>query len=302
MKNFKRETGGRTLVTVCGLFLIVLTLVIGVFLIVRGSGTFIQFHHSLTEFLFSTDFNPTDTEGVSGGTVGSAIFLLGTLETCGLALLIAVPFSIASAIFITEISPESGEKIFQPAIEIFVGIPSVVYGWLGMTTLIPFIRTAFNAPDSGYSVLAAGIVLSIMIFPTITTVSADAIRSVPQSYRAASYGLGSTRWQMIWHVVLPAALPGMLTGVILGLTRAFGEALAVSMVLGNAGKAATGILSSTASLRTKIAAQMGDTAAGGEYNMALWTMGLVLFIMSIISILLIHLISYRSKKKSGVTD
>ena len=300
MKKNSKGRGGMVVVTICGLFLIALTVTIGVFLFIKGNVTFTTFHHSIGEFLFSSDWNPTDMAGQGGGTVGAAVYIFGSLVTCGLALLIAVPFSLAAAIFITEIAPDAGTRIFQPAIEIFVGIPSVVYGWLGLTILVPFIRDVFHAPMGGYSVLAAGIVLAIMIFPTITTVSADAIRGVPDSYRKASFGLGSTRWQVIWHIVLPAAFPGIMTGVILGLTRAFGEALAVAMVIGKTRAFPANILSPTNNLTAAIAADLGNTANGGEHNAALWTMGLLLFIISIVCIIIIHLISAHNKKKTGM--
>ena len=125
------------------------------------------------------------------------IFIVGSLSTCGLALLIATPFALGSAIFMTEISPKFGEKFYRPVIQIFAGIPSVVYGWVGLTVLVPFIRDMFHR-QVGHSILAAGIVLAIMIFPTITSVSADAIRSVPKDYRMGAYGMGSTRWQTIF--------------------------------------------------------------------------------------------------------
>jgi len=297
MKKSSKGYGGRALVTFCGIFLIILTITIGVFLIIRGMGTFTEYHHSILEFLFSSKWDPKDVPGEGGGQVGAAIYIVGSLLTCGLAMLIAVPFSIAAAIFITEISPNLGTRLFQPAIEIFVGIPSVVYGWLGATILVPFIRDVFHAPVGGYSVLAGSIVLAIMIFPTITTVSADAIRSVPDSYRQASYGLGSTRWQMIWHVVLPAGLPSILTGVILGLTRAIGEALAVAMVIGRKREFPKNILYPTHNMTAVIASDMGNTANNGEYNMALWSIGL--FIISIVCILLIHLIAAKNKKKNA---
>ena len=149
----------------------------------------------------------------------------------------------------------------------------------------------------GYSVLAAGIVLAVMIFPTITTVAADSIRSVSDNYRKAAYGLGSTRWQMIWHISLPAAMPGILTGIILGLARAFGEALAVAMVIGKTRAFPDSILSPTNNLTSAIASDMGNSANGGEMNMALWSMALLLFLISIACILVIHLISARSQKK-----
>ena len=149
----------------------------------------------------------------------------------------------------------------------------------------------------GFSVLAASIVLAIMIFPTITTVAADAIKSVPNSYREGAYGLGATRWQVIGKVVLPAASGGILTGVVLGLARAIGEALAVAMVIGKTRSFATSLLSPTSNLTSEIAADMGNTAQGGEYNLALWSMALLLFVISIVLIILIHKLGNGKKEK-----
>jgi phosphate transport system permease protein len=237
------------------------------------------------------------TEG--GGKVGAAIYIFGSLLTCGLSLVFVLPFCLAVAIFITEISPKAGRGIFQPAIEIYAGIPSVVYGWIGLTVLVPFMRDTFHARMGGYSVLAASIVLAVMIFPTITTVAADAIRSVSEDYRNAAYCLGSTRWQVISRVVIPAAIPGIITGVVLGLARAFGEALAVAMVIGKTRAFPANLLSPTNNLTGAIASDMGNTAYGGEYNLALWTMALLLFLISMLFIYLIHLISRKEKKYHG---
>ena len=297
MDRFRKEYLGRGIVTASGFFIIALTLAIGVFLIVQGTGTFTQYHHSILEFLFSSEWAPV--ESVAGGTgkVGCAIYIAGSLMTCGLALLMVTPFAVGAAVFMTEIAPKAGTKIFQPAIEMFVGIPSVVYGWIGLTVLVPFIRDTFHARMGGYSVLAASIVLAIMIFPTITTVAADAIRSIPQYYRKAAYGLGSTRWQVIYRIVLPAAKSGILTGIILGLARAFGEALAVAMVIGKTRAFPKNILSPTNNLTAAIAADMGNSASGGEQNMALWTMALLLFLISMLFIFIIHRIDAAGKKK-----
>ena len=291
--RFRKETLGRSLVTLAGLFIILLTLAIGAFLVYRGSATFLVDKHSITEFLFSPDWEPAQ-QG-SGGKVGAAIFLVGSILISGLALLFALPFSVAAAVFMTEISPNLGRKILQPAIEIFVGIPSVVYGWVGLTVLVPWIAKAFHLAY-GYSVLAGAIVLAVMIFPTITSVAADAIRSVPPEYKEASYGLGSTRWQLIYKVVLPAATPGILTGVVLGLARAFGEALAVSMVIGKMQAFPKGLLSPTTNLTSEITADMGNTTAGSEWNNALWSMALLLLIISFLFILLIRLIGKLGTK------
>ena len=251
---FVREYLWRDLMTVCGLFVILLTIVIGAFLVYKGSSTFLVYRHSFLEFLGSADWAPEDNMA-GGGSIGALIFIAGSLCTCGLALLIATPFSLGSAIFITEISPKFGEKFYRPVVEIFAGIPSVVYGWVGLTVLVPAIKTVFDR-QVGHSILAAGLVLAVMIFPTITSVASDALHSVPKECRMAAYGLGSTRWQTIYRIVVPAAAPGIISGVILGLARAFGEALAVAMVIGQTTALPTSIFSTTKTLTTEIAAQM----------------------------------------------
>ena len=288
---FTKEYAWRGLMTAGGLLVIAITICIGAFLIYKGSGTFTIFGHSIFEFLGSTDWNPEDN-AQGGGTVGALIFIVGSLCTCGLALLIATPFAVGSAIFMIEIAPKFGEKFYRPIVEIFAGIPSVVYGWVGLTVLIPAIKKVFHL-QVGHSVLAAGIVLALMIFPTISNVAADSIHSVPKDYRMAAYGLGSTRWQSIYKVVIPAAGSGILSGI----ARAFGEALAVAMVIGQTTALPKGLFSTTKSLTTEIAAQMGNATEGGEMKTALWTMALLLFLLSLLFILLIHYFSRPKKDK-----
>ena len=291
---YRQDTFWRYLITGCGILLIVLTLAIGIFLFYKGMGTFTTYGHSLSEFLFSSQWAPSDDVN-GGGKVGAAIYIFGSISTCALALLIATPFSLATAIFMTEISPRLGKRFVQPAVEIFVGIPSVVYGWIGLTILVPFIKNLFDL-RFGFSVLAAGIVLAIMIFPTITSLTADALRSIPKSFRAAAYGLGATRWQSISTVVVPAAKNGIMTAVILGLARAFGEALAVAMVIGKTRAFPSSILEPTNNLTAAIAADMGGAMEGSEYNIALWTMALLLFLISLGFIFLIHHINAKGEK------
>ena len=269
---FTKEYAWRGLMTAGGLLVIAITICIGAFLIYKGSGTFTIFGHSIFEFLGSTDWNPEDN-AQGGGTVGALIFIVGSLCTCGLALLIATPFAVGSAIFMIEIAPKFGEKFYRPIVEIFAGIPSVVYGWVGLTVLIPAIKKVFHL-QVGHS-----------------------IHSVPKDYRMAAYGLGSTRWQSIYKVVIPAAGSGILSGIILGLARAFGEALAVAMVIGQTTALPKGLFSTTKSLTTEIAAQMGNATEGGEMKTALWTMALLLFLLSLLFILLIHYFSRPKKDK-----
>ena len=283
---FCKEYFWQILVTIGGLFVIFVTLLIGAFLVYKGSDTFFKFHHTLQEFLGSANFAPMDNAS-SKGHVGALIFIVGSLCDCGLALLIATPFALGSSIFMTEISPKFGEKFYRPMVEIFAGIPSVVYGWVGLTVLIPFLKKVFDL-QVGHSILAASLVLSIMIFPSITSVASDAIRAVSKETRMAAYGLGSTRWQTIYRVVIPAALPGVISGIVLGLARAFGEALAVAMVIGQTTALPKSIFSTSKTLTTEIAAQMGNAMEGGEMKAALWTMALLLFLISLLFITIIH--------------
>ena len=222
--------------------------------------------------------------------------ILGSIYVTAGAVLIGVPIGILTAVFMSRFCPKPVYKVVKPAIDLLAGIPSVVYGWVGLTVLIPAIKKIFGL-QVGHSILAAGIVLALMIFPTISNVAADSISSVPKDYRMAAYGLGSTRWQSIYKVVLPAAGSGILSGIILGLARAFGEALAVAMVIGQTTALPTGIFSTTKSLTTEIAAQMGNATEGGEMKTALWTMALLLFVLSLVFILLIHYFSRPKKDK-----
>lgn len=292
---FRREYFGKSLAVLCGMFLIVLTIAIGAFLLAKGMLTFTQFHHSIGEFLFSSAWKPSDTE-MGGGQVGAAIYIWGSILTCTLALVISVPFSLATAVFMTQIAPKLGERIIRPAVEIFVGIPSVVYGWVGLCRTRSSSSREYSTCRTASPYWQPGIVLSVMIYPTITSVSADAIRSVNNKYVEGAYGLGSTRWQMIYKVLLPAALPGILTAIVLGLARAFGEALAVSMVIGKMRAFPDSLLAPTNSLTAAIASDMGGAMDGGEFNAALWSMALLLFIISLLFILVIHLIAARKER------
>lgn len=290
---YKKEYIWHGIAALGGLFVIGLTLIIGAFLAYKGSATFLLFDHSIAEFLGSAQWNPVDSAS-GGGTVGALIFIAGSLCTCGLALLITIPLSLGSSIFMTEIAQKFGEKFFRPAVQIFAGIPSVVYGWIGLTVLVPIIKQIFDI-QVGQSILAAGIVLAIMIFPTITSMASDAIAAVPTKCIEGAYGLGSTRWQTIYKVIIPAAKSGIISAIIMGLSRAFGEALAVAMVIGQTTAMPDGLLSRSKTITTEIAAQMGNAMEGGELKSALWTMALLLFLLSLFFIFLIH--RFNSKKE-----
>lgn len=293
--KLKNEYIGRAGVTLLGYMLILITVSLVFFIASKGLATFYQNHVSIKEFLFSTTWKPDRDIAEGGPAVGSLIFIVGSLLISLIALLISTPLSVSLAIFITEISPKFGKKLLQPTIEMFVGIPSVVYGWVGLSVLVPFIRENFGG--LGFSLLAGALVLAVMIFPTIASVSGDSLSIIPKEYKEASYALGATRWQTIRKVILPTAMPGILTGVVLGLARAFGEALAVQMVIGNTIRLPKSLLDSTVNLTSIITMDMGNTPMGTMWNNALWSMALLLLIISFIFIFIIQKIG----KKAGDT-
>lgn len=236
-------------------------------------------------FFFSTEWTP------DAGKFGAFPFIAGTFLLTALSIILAVPFALGGAVFMAKIAPRWMREILRPATDLFVGIPSVVYGLIGMTLFVPFF--AKTVGGAGYGLLPAAIILAIMILPTILSVSEDAIRSLPPSLEEASLALGATRWQTIWKVLLPAAKPGILTGVILGMGRAIGETMAVLMVIGNAPKLPNSLVDSTSVLTTAIVKDMGNTFYGTTWNNALFLMALVLLILSLGLILLIRVVSKR---------
>lgn len=296
-KKFKRKSDlfGRNLSFLCALTVIILTLSIVVFISSKGLSTFLVNKVSLGEFLFSTEWFPDRGAAEGGPKVGALTFIFGSVATSLLAVLISAPLSLITAVFMVEIAPGWGQRILQPTIELLSGIPSVVYGYIGLSVLVPFIREHFGG--LGFSLLAGVLVLSVMVIPTIVSVSVDSLRSLPGHLKEAAYALGSTRWQTIRLVLLPAARTGLITGIILGLARAFGEALAVQMVIGNTRKIAHSLLDPTITLTSGITMDMGYTAAGSLWNNTLWSMALVLLLMSFFFILLIKMVVKRGAVK-----
>jgi phosphate transport system permease protein len=284
------EVRGKFLVILCAVIMISATLAITIFLGTKGLQSFIKNGVSLTEFLTSVKWNPTNQANPEYGVLP---FIFGSFAVTFLSAIVAAPLGIGGAIFMTEIAPSWGRKILQPVIELLVGIPSVVYGFIGLTVLVPFVRE--HVGGLGFSLLSGMIVLSIMILPTITTIATDAMSSLPKNLREGSYALGATRWQTIRKVLVPAALPTLLTAVVLGMARAFGEALAVQMVIGNVRDIPTSLLDASATLTTIITLNMGHTTYGSVENNTLWSMGLILLVMSFGFILLIRYLSARRK-------
>lgn len=292
-RNFKErllnEYLGKAFVSICGILIIIVTMAIIVFITQKGVQTFTKGNSSIIDFLMTNNWKPSNTPP----SFGALAFIVGsTLISTG-AVVLSAPVAISLGIFVNVISKGVGNKIIKPSLEILVGIPSVVYGWVGVSVLVPFIKNKFGG--MGFSLLAGILVLSLMILPTIATLAIDAIKSIPKEHLEASYGLGATRWQTIKNVIIPEAKSGILTGVVLGIARAFGEALAVQMVIGNAAKIPDGLLSSSATLTSILTMDMANTVSGTAWNDALWTLALILLIISFLFILLIRKIEKRSE-------
>jgi phosphate transport system permease protein len=207
---------------------------------------------------------------------GILTMLAGSGAATALALAIAVPLSLGAAIFLAEVAPPRVRAFTRPAVELLIGIPSVVYGLVGMIVLAPFIAR-ISGSGSGSSVLAAGVVLAVMILPTITSISEDNLRAVPKVYKEGALALGATHWQTIRHVLLPAASRGIIAAIVLGLGRAIGETMAMVMVIGNSPIFPTNLLEPARTLTGNIAVEIA--AATGIHESALFATGLVLFIL-----------------------
>ena len=199
--------------------------------------------------------------------------IAGSVWVTGGALVLGVPLGLASALFLSEIAPLRLSRIMKPAIELLAAIPSVVYGFIGLVVLVPLIRSVLGGP--GFSVLASSVVLAIMVLPTIISISYDALKAVPVSFREGSLALGASRWQTMIMVLVPGARSGIVAGIILGMGRAVGETMAVIMVAGNATTVPRTPLDPVRTLTSNIALEMGY--ASGDHRTALFATGVVLF-------------------------
>lgn len=228
---------------------------------------------------------------------GALYLLLGTASITCLAMLVAVPFSIGSAIFISEFASGRTKEWLKVIIELLAAIPSVVWGVIGLHVFAPWITQLFDV-EIGLTLLNAGIVLGLMAAPIMTTIAEDALKAVPEGYREAAEALGATRWQVVWRVVLPHARPGLSGAVLLGVGRAFGETMAVLMASGHAINLPTSVFDSVRALTATIAAEMGETANGDDHYQALFTLGILLFsITFVINLLADRIIRGRRSRR-----
>ena len=274
----------------CGIVAVAFVLLISIYLIISGIPAIREV--GLVDFLFGQRWAPTNNTAPAYGILP---FILTSVYGTAGAVLVGVPIGLMTAIYLSKCAPPKVAALIHTAVELLAGIPSVVYGLVGMIVLVPAIRNLFDL-SSGASLMAAIIVLAIMILPSIINVSENALNAVPKEYEEASLALGATKIETIFKVSLPAARSGVATAVVLGVGRAIGEAMAIIMVSGNVANM-PGLFTSVRFLTTAIASEMSYAAAGSLQRQALFSIGLVLFLF----IMLINVVLnvFIKNKKEG---
>ena len=267
----------QVLVFIGGISAIIFIIGIFVFVTREGFGFLVEIF-SFSEFFGSPRWKPTSEYRT---TYGILALIAGTASVTGLAMVVAIPFSLGAAIYIAEFATGKTREALKVLVELLAAIPSVVWGFIGLTIMNPLIIEIFDVPV-GLNVLNAGVILGLMAAPIMTSIAEDALKAVPDRYREAAEAMGATRWQMIFKVILPAAKNGLLGAVLLGVGRGFGETMAVLMASGHAVNLPDSIFDSVRALTATIAAELGETAVGSDHYRALFTIGIFLFIITFI--------------------
>ena len=269
----------------CGLIAIVFVLFISIYLIVSGLPAIREI--GLVDFLFGKEWASTAAEPK----FGILPFILTSIYGTAGAILLGVPVGFMTAVFLAKVAPPRLAAVVRPAVDLLAGIPSVVYGLIGMMVLVPAVRVAFNLPD-GASLFCAIIVLAVMILPSIISVSETALKAVPKEYEEASLALGATHIETVFRVSVPAASSGIAASVVLGIGRAIGEAMAIIMVAGNVANM-PGLFQSVLFLTTAVASEMAY--ASGLQRQALFSIALVLFLFIMLINVILNTLLKRKK-------
>ena len=283
------ENSMKMIFLICGVVSVAFVLFISVYLVISGLPAI--FEIGLRDFLFGKVWAPTAAEPA----FGILPFMLSSIYATAGAVVLALPVGVLTAVFLSKAAPDRLASVIHTAVELLAGIPSVVYGLVGMIVLVPAIQKLFGLA-SGACLLAAILVLAVMILPSVISVSETALRAVPREYEEASLALGATETETFFRVSLPAAKSGVATSVVLGIGRAIGEAMAIIMVSGNVANM-PGILTSVRFLTTAIASEMSYAAYGSLQRQALFSIGLVLFLFIMLVNAVLNLCI--KKKKEG---
>ena len=274
-----------TTIRICGISAIIFVFGIFFFVFREGAGFLFSKWEPL-QFFFSTEWYPTS---VSNKRYGILAIIAGTASVTVIAMTIAVPFGLGAAIFISEFCTGKLKEFLKILIEFLAAIPSVVWGFIGLMVMNPLIIDLFRVPI-GLTALNGGIILSLMAIPIIVSISEDALKAVPDSYREAAIALGITKWQMVYRVLMPAAKNGLLAAVLLGVGRAVGETMAVLLATGHAVQIPGSPLDSVRTLTATIAAELGEAPVGSDHYQVLFVIGIFLFTITFVINLTAYLI------------
>lgn len=269
------EKAIEVLIRLCGISAIFFVFAI-FFFVFREGAQFFFTGLDLKQFLTSIEWYPTSISNVRYGVLA---LIAGTASVTVLAMLIAVPFGLGAAVFISEFCSRRVKETLKIVIELLAAIPSVVWGFIGLTVMNPLIMELFGQPI-GLNVLNGAVILALMSVPIIVSIGEDALKAVPDSYREAALALGVTRWQMVYKVLLPAAKNGLLAAVLLGVGRAVGETMAVLMATGHAIKIPTSVMDSVRTLTATIAAELGEAPVHSDHYQVLFIIGILLFLIT----------------------
>ena len=269
------EKAIEVLIRLCGISAIFFVFAI-FFFVFREGAQFFFTGLDLKQFLTSIEWYPTSISNVRYGVLA---LIAGTASVTVLAMVIAVPFGLGAAVFISEFCSRRVKETLKIVIELLAAIPSVVWGFIGLTVMNPLIMDLFGQPI-GLNVLNGAVILALMSVPIIVSIGEDALKAVPDSYREAALALGVTRWQMVYKVLLPAAKNGLLAAVLLGVGRAVGETMAVLMATGHAIKIPTSVMDSVRTLTATIAAELGEAPVHSDHYQVLFIIGILLFLIT----------------------
>lgn len=261
-----------SVIRLCGISAILFVFGIFFFVFREGAG-FLFKGLDISKFLFSTEWVPTSQSNIRYGVLA---LLAGTFSVTVLAMVIAVPFGLGAAVFISEFCGPRLRETLKIIIELLAAIPSVVWGFIGLSLMNPLIQTVFHAPV-GLNVLNGAILLALMSVPIMVSIGEDSLKAVPDSYREAALALGATRWQTVYRVLFPAAKNGLLAAVLLGVGRAVGETMAVLMATGHAVNIPHSIFDPVRTLTATIAAELGEASVGSDHYQVLFIIGILLF-------------------------
>jgi phosphate transport system permease protein len=268
--------------------------ILGIFVFITKEGIgFVWNTLDVADFFTSPRWRPTSE---NNPTYGALALMVGTASVTGLAMVVAIPFSLGTAIYIGEFATGKTREALKILVELLAAIPSVVWGFIGLSIMNALIIDLFDVPV-GLNILNAGIILGLMAAPIMTSIAEDALKAVPDGYREAAEAMGATRWQVIFKVILPAAKNGLVAAVLLGVGRGFGETMAVLMATGHAINIPDSIFDSVRALTATIAAELGETAVGSDHYGALFTLGIFLFIVTFIINLTADVVVRGIKKK-----